>query len=130
MSLIGAPVSAFRATRFNQDSDILPSMAKTATRLTRDIGLNIPVVSSAMDTVTEADMANWTVEDLRPYVRHVVEMFGYDRLMFGSDWPVCLLAASYDEVVASTLVAAGDMSAEHRARLMGLNAIDFYGLDV
>ncbi|HYH11246.1 MAG TPA: amidohydrolase family protein, partial [Thermomicrobiales bacterium] len=51
--------------------------------------------------VTEANADGWTVDDLVPYVRTVVEIFGHDRLMFGSDWPVCLLAASYDEVVAA-----------------------------
>ena len=78
--------------------------------------------------VTEADLDRWTAAELLPYVAHVIERFGYDRVMFGSDWPVCLLAASYDEVVASTLLAAGDMSAGQRAQLMGLNAIEFYGL--
>ena len=44
--------------------------------------------------VTEADWASWTPADLRPYVDRVLEMFGPDRLLFGSDWPVCLLAAT------------------------------------
>ena len=48
--------------------------------------------------VTEARWKSWTVEDLEPYVRRVVGWFGPERCMFGSDWPVCLLAASYDQV--------------------------------
>ncbi|HKW71332.1 MAG TPA: amidohydrolase family protein [Candidatus Dormibacteraeota bacterium] len=48
--------------------------------------------------VTEADWKAWTAEDLEPYVRAVVGRFGADRCMFGSDWPVCLLAAGYDRV--------------------------------
>ena len=51
--------------------------------------------------VTEADPATWTPDDLKPYVATVVEIFGPNRLMFGSDWPVCTLAASYDQVVAA-----------------------------
>ena len=51
--------------------------------------------------VTEADPINCTREQLRPYADHVMESFGADRVMFGSDWPVCLLAASYEEVFAT-----------------------------
>jgi L-fuconolactonase len=63
--------------------------------------------------VTEADWARWTVDDLRPYVEVVLEAFGPERLMFGSDWPVCTLAASYAEVVAvaEALVPLGDRPA-------------------
>ncbi len=49
--------------------------------------------------VTEADWKSWTTEDLEPYVRRVVGWFGAERCMFGSDWPVCLLAAGYDQVI-------------------------------
>ena len=52
--------------------------------------------------VTEADWSSWTVQDLQPYVAHALECFGPDRLMFGSDWPVCTLAASYTQVVDAT----------------------------
>jgi L-fuconolactonase len=48
--------------------------------------------------VTEANWKTWTVEDLEPYVRRVVGWFGAERCMFGSDWPVCLVAAGYDQV--------------------------------
>src|SRR5580698_10561740 len=51
--------------------------------------------------ITEADFKTWTPDDLRPYVEHVVDCFGVDRVMFGSDWPVCLLAGSYDQVTAA-----------------------------
>ncbi len=49
--------------------------------------------------ITEADNEHWKPKDLRPYVKHVVDSFGPERCMFGSDWPVCLLAGSYDQVV-------------------------------
>ena len=49
--------------------------------------------------VTEADWRDWTVDDLLPYARHVLSVFGPDRTMFGSDWPVCTLAATYGQVV-------------------------------
>ncbi|MFD4599341.1 amidohydrolase family protein [Streptomyces sp. NPDC058464] len=63
--------------------------------------------------VTEADPASWTVDDLRPYADTVLDAFGPDRLMFGSDWPVCLLAGSYGEVfeAAIELIAPADRTA-------------------
>ncbi|GAA2370123.1 amidohydrolase family protein [Nonomuraea africana] len=74
--------------------------------------------------VTEADHEHWTVEDLRPYVEHAVEVFGPDRLMFGSDWPVALLAADYQTVfrVYGALLGATD-----RSKVLGGNAARFYG---
>ncbi|MFF4304973.1 amidohydrolase family protein [Streptomyces sp. NPDC001601] len=63
--------------------------------------------------VTEADTASWTVDDLRPYADTVLDAFGPDRLMFGSDWPVCVLAGTYGEVLdaANQLVAPADRTA-------------------
>ncbi|MFG2550293.1 amidohydrolase family protein [Streptomyces sp. NPDC048581] len=58
--------------------------------------------------VTEADLASWTVDDLRPYADVVLDAFGPDRLMFGSDWPVCDLAASYGQVLATAQELTGD----------------------
>lgn len=78
--------------------------------------------------VTEADHRRWRTQDLRPYVAHVVSLFGFDRLMWGSDWPVCLLAATYDQVLQSALEAIGPMAQEDRAKLLGRNAIEFYRL--
>jgi L-fuconolactonase len=78
--------------------------------------------------VTEADHERWTVEDLNPYVAHVVEQFGLDRLMFGSDWPACLLASDYGGVCAAALDALGPISASDKASLMGGNAAEFYRL--
>jgi len=79
--------------------------------------------------VTEANWRGWTVDDLIPYVRRVVGWFGEDRLMFGSDWPVCLLAASYGQVVDAYGQALGELGAEARRKVMGDNAIRFYRLD-
>ena len=78
--------------------------------------------------VTEADWDSWTVDDLRPYVQRVVDWFGEDRLIFGSDWPVCTVAASYDEVVRACEDALGEMSASARDKIFGGNATAFYGL--
>jgi L-fuconolactonase len=80
--------------------------------------------------VTEADWNAWTPTQLVPYVRHAVEAFGPERLLFGSDWPVCLLAAGYGEVVAATAEAldrAGLAPAEREA-VFGANARRLYRL--
>ncbi len=78
--------------------------------------------------VTEADHSEWTVADLAPYVSRVRERFGMERLMFGSDWPVCLFAASYSRVLEAAIEAIGPMTADERAGFLGGNATRFYKL--
>ena len=80
--------------------------------------------------VTEADHDVWTVADLKPYVAHIVDSFGYDRLMFGSDWPVCLLASTYDRGFAAALETVAPPTPTDRAVFLGGNALRFYRLDV
>ncbi|GIO11877.1 amidohydrolase [Cohnella xylanilytica] len=76
---------------------------------------------------TEADHSRWKTEDFRPYIRHALEAFGPKRVLFGSDWPVCRLAAEYDQVVDIVEKALPDgWGEEERARLYGLNAKEFY----
>jgi L-fuconolactonase len=87
---------------------------------------NVVVKLSGM--VTEADWASWTPADLRPFVAAVVDWFGVERLMFGSDWPVCLLAASYGGVVTGLEEALGALSADDEAAIFGRNAVRLYGL--
>jgi len=78
--------------------------------------------------VTEADWANWRVEDLRPYVDQALEYLGPARLMFGSDWPVCLLAASYEQVLEGFQTLLADLSHEDRELIFAKNAAAFYRL--
>lgn len=80
--------------------------------------------------VTEADWHSWTPAELAPYVQRAFGWFGEDRLIFGSDWPVCLLAARYSEVVDGYVAALGNVSKETLERVMSRNAIDFYRLAV
>jgi L-fuconolactonase len=75
--------------------------------------------------VTEADWHGWTADDLAPYVERVVDWFGDDRLLFGSDWPVCTLAASYAEVVGT---AERLLAGLPREKLFRANAAAVYGL--
>jgi len=75
--------------------------------------------------VTEANWNSWTTGDLRPYVEYALEVFGPRRLIFGSDYPVCLLAASYERVLESFQQIIGD---EHHDWIFAENARDFYQL--
>jgi L-fuconolactonase len=77
------------------------------------------VICKISGLVTEADWASWTASDLEPYLSRVVDWFGPSRIVFGSDWPVCLLAASYDEVFATAKSALGDLAPlERNARAL------------
>ena len=77
--------------------------------------------------VTEA-APDWTVDDLRPFADHVLACFGPDRVMAGSDWPVCLLAGAYDDVVAATDELLAGLDDAGRAAVLGGTAVRWYGL--
>ena len=78
--------------------------------------------------VTEADHAGWTVEDLRPYADEALTAFGPDRVMFGSDWPVCTLAASFAEWVEAAEALTAGLSAAERDAVWGGTARRAYAL--
>lgn len=78
--------------------------------------------------ITEADHQAWKVADIAPYVERVYDMFGADRLLFGSDWPVVLLAGTYGDALSSTIAASPELSASERAGIMGANAVAAYRL--
>ena len=78
--------------------------------------------------VTEAVWGSWTQDDYAPYLDIVFECFGVERLMFGSDWPVCTLSGSYGEVVGIVQDYIGGLSADEQSAIMGGNAVEFYKL--
>ncbi|TWT29566.1 Amidohydrolase [Posidoniimonas corsicana] len=78
--------------------------------------------------VTEADLQGWTADGLRPYFDAVLEGFGPGRLMFGSDWPVCLLACDYARWLQTVRDWASDLSAAEQRSLFGETAINVYQL--
>lgn len=80
--------------------------------------------------VTEVRDPKWTVELLRPYWDVVLSAFGAERLMFGSDWPVCLLRSSYADWVATVSVFAAELSHEEQAKFWGGNANRAYKLGI
>lgn len=79
--------------------------------------------------VTETDLQNWMPNDLRPYAEHVFASFGFDRVMFGSDWPVATLACDYARWVETLGELVSDCSEEEQRKLFYRNAADFYRLD-
>ncbi|HWB08544.1 MAG TPA: amidohydrolase family protein [Pirellulales bacterium] len=78
--------------------------------------------------ITEADWQHWTADDFKPYVQAALELFGPPRLMFGSDWPVCELAGSYEQVIAALNEALGPLSPHEREAIFGTTASRFYHL--
>jgi L-fuconolactonase len=80
--------------------------------------------------VTEADHHTWTTEQVTPYIHHIVKAFGAERVMFGSDWPVCLLAASYERVVELLVEALPEgITESEKTAIFGHNALRFYKLE-
>jgi len=78
--------------------------------------------------VTEANWESWAVDDLRPYYEHVIEAFGFERLMFGSDWPVATLAAEYGRWLDVVEEAVEDASDDEKRALFHDTAARFYRL--
>jgi L-fuconolactonase len=87
---------------------------------------NVTVKLSGM--ITEANWDSWTASDLRPFVRSVVDWFTLDRVMFGSDWPVCLLAGSYESAMTGLADALGALSPTDESRIYRDNAWRAYAL--
>ncbi len=86
------------------------------------------VMCKVSGMVTEADKERWTRDDLAPYVEHVLAVFGEDRVMFGGDWPVALLASSYRRWVETLDALTAGLSPEAKRKLWAENARRFYRL--
>jgi L-fuconolactonase len=79
--------------------------------------------------ITEADRDTWSPEELRPYLDFTFEKFGTKRLLYGSDWPVCLLAGSYKQVYELIEDYLAAFSDDEKRDVLGKNALGFYGID-
>ena len=86
------------------------------------------VVCKLSGLVTEAPQGQWQAEQLRPFIAEALERFGPQRLMFGSDWPVCLLAAEYHEVTQLTQQAIASLSPDEQTSIWGNTAAQVYQL--
>lgn len=78
--------------------------------------------------ITEADWKNWSADDIRPYLDIVVEAFGIKRIVYGSDWPVCLVAGSYTETLNVVRNYFSSFTKNEQEMFFGQNAIKFYNL--
>jgi L-fuconolactonase len=98
--------------------------------LMREVSLHRNVNCKLSGMMTEADPQNWNLEQLRPYADHVMEHFEVERVMFGSDWPVSLLAASYGEVLGTTrALVTSSFGQGAEDAVFGDNAARFYHLE-
>lgn len=77
---------------------------------------------------TEANYNNWTPEQIQPYMQLVLDAFGANRILFGSDWPVCLVAGNYTRTKELVTIFIAKLSSEEQAAIMGGNAVQFYNL--
>jgi L-fuconolactonase len=87
------------------------------------------VVCKISGATTEADIENWTIDDVRPYVEHALNAFGEDKVLFGSDWPVVTQAASYPRWVETVQEITKDFTNEQKNKLWKDNAVRFYRLE-
>ena len=87
------------------------------------------IVCKISGIVASARPGAWTPDDLAPIIRHCLAVFGPDRVMFGSDWPVCTLAASYRQWVEALRSVVSDRSEAENRKLFHDNAERFYALD-
>jgi L-fuconolactonase len=87
------------------------------------------VICKVSGMVTEAAHQNWTAEDLKPYIEHVLAVFGEDRVAYGGDWPVVLMASSYRRWVEALDALTVHLSHEAKRKLWAGNARRFYRLD-
>jgi L-fuconolactonase len=78
--------------------------------------------------ITEADWEHWSPDDLKPYILDVLDIFGPDRCMFGTDWPVCLVAGSYAAVIGALRSSLAELNEAQREQIFGRSAIEAYGL--
>jgi L-fuconolactonase len=122
---------------FPDQKFVIDHLAKPCIKFKKMKGWKDPVITLASyqnvwckisGMVTEADVKQWKPEEFKPYMDVVVESFGTDRIMFGSDWPVCLLGASYEEVLNITRNYFSAFSSSEQDKFFGGNAMNFYNL--
>lgn len=95
----------------------------------RELARRENVVCKLSGMVTEADVANWSIDDLRPFVNVVLDAFGPGRLMFGSDWPVCTVACDYRRWRSTVNELLADLSESEQQQILGGTAIAVYHLE-
>lgn len=132
LKYIPAFVAAFPNQKFVIDHIAKPSIkAHDIDAWTKDImqaAMHENVYCKISGMVTEAEWKTWKKEDLLPYIDVVIEAFGADKIMFGSDWPVCLVASSYHQWYSLLKEYFSTFTKEEQEKFFGGNAIQFYNL--
>jgi L-fuconolactonase len=125
-------VAALGNVQFVLDHCSKPAIGSSApgqwAELIRSLAAHENVTCKLSGLVTEADWKSWDVDLLRPYFEVVLDAFGPERLMFGSDWPVCLLAASYDEWLDAARELVSELSPDEQAAIFSGTARRVYAL--
>jgi len=133
------PVAAELAQRRPRQRFVLDHLAKpdirgrereTWARDLRALAAQPNVSAKLSGLVTEADWTGWTPEDMHPYLDEAFECFGAERLMIGSDWPVCTVAADYERTMGVVTDYLARLSSQERDAVLGGNAIRFWNLQV
>ena len=96
--------------------------------LMTEIGKHKNVFCKLSGMITEGDYSTWTPQQIEPYMHLILKAFGPDRIMFGSDWPVCLVAGTYKKVKELVTNFIATLSPVEQQAIMGKNAIKFYNL--
>jgi L-fuconolactonase len=131
------PAAIKLVERFPEQRFVLDHMAKPEIRNAkieswaehiRNLASHNNIYCKLSGMVTEADWKRWSHDQFAPYLDVVFDAFNPDRLMFGSDWPVCLLAAEYRQVKELVADYVRDFRVEQQQKIFGLNASRFYGL--
>ncbi len=126
------------ATKFPEQAFVLDHLAKPYIKAKEienwqsDIEIlaqNKNMLCKVSGMVTEADWRNWNAGDFTPYLDVIFECFSAERIMYGSDWPVCKLAGEYNQVLQIVENYISKFSNEEQKKIMGENAISFYNLD-
>jgi len=132
------PVAAEFVKRFPRQRFVLDHVAKPLIKSgslqpwqsgIRELAQNTNVFCKLSGLVTEADWKNWKSSDFEPYLDVALESFGKDRLMIGSDWPVCTVAGSYSQVMGIVVEYLGKYPNDVREAMLGGNAERFWKLD-
>jgi L-fuconolactonase len=132
-------VAAELAQRLPRQRFVLDHLAKpdirgrereTWARDLRALAAQPNVSAKVSGLITEAEWRRWTPEDIQPYLDEAFECFGAERLMIGSDWPVCTVAADYERTMAVVTDYLARRSSQERDAVLGGNAIRFWNLQV
>lgn len=127
-----ATAKAFSQARFVLDHAAKPPIAAGGSAewsdRTASLAASGNVWCKVSGLATEAKWIDWDAERLFPFVQHVATCFGEDRLIFGSDWPVCLLAGSYDDIKGALDACLAKLGASVREKALGANAKAAYRL--